>query len=215
MSRLQAVLEAGRAHRASNGAKTGTRANMNMDAMRRSVNEMDREAVDERRRSVVEQFRAERERVRERQMDWGDALQQLRIQDPNQLPEDCMTVSIPQLTFRPDFPPGRYRLTPELVRFLADGPPHIYNYGLNMDNPRRPYFEIDEREDFTSFTRASGPRRRGHPNAQGNRNDPWHSHNYGLYPDEPDSAGNGYQPRYPYDQPAPAYEEEDPADLYS
>ena len=132
MSRLQAVLEAGRAHREATAAR---------DDGGPVYRTWEREAgrALERQR-VRDNNDNERERERDRDRGILSQFEQMRIRNG-----ECITLEVPQFRYWDSVqvvPPGRYPMTKELVLALANA--HIKEYTLNVSNRNDPHFTIDE-----------------------------------------------------------------------
>ena len=174
MSRLQAVLEAGRAHREATGARDDDGPVYRTWA-RASARELSRDNNDRGRER-------ERERDRDRDRDRGvlSQFEQLSIRNG-----ECITLEVPEFRYWDSVqvvPPGRYPMTKELVLALANA--HIKEYTLEVGrNGNDPHFSIDE--DHNRFihsvrnvvpagleNRQSAPPRRGAPGSPPRRGDP-------------------------------------------
>lgn len=135
MSRLQAVLEAGRKHRAA----TGTRDDGG-PVYRTWARESGRALERQRSRSSNNNNEHERDRDRDRDRGVLSQFEQMRIANG-----ECITLEVPEFR-RWDsvqvVPPGRYPMTKELVRALANA--HVKNYDLELNNPNDPHFTINE-----------------------------------------------------------------------
>jgi len=135
MSRLQAVLEAGRAHRA---AKTGARGDDGAPVYRTWERESGRALA--RQRSRENNNDNERERDRDRDRGILSQFEQMRIRNG-----ECITLEVPEFRYWDSVqvvPPGRYPMTKELVLALANA--HIKEFTLNVSNRNDPHFTIDE-----------------------------------------------------------------------
>lgn len=142
-TRLQAVLEAGRAHQAK--AKTGS-----MYSAQHAERNQERDD--------------ELLRARFSRMGGGSASGQdhpfanLRVTTAeSHAPGASMTVVLEGLTQTLGIPSGRYTLTRELVEFLANSPSHIVNYNLNTMVPHDPHFTVNEVRDRQEWQRLHGP----------------------------------------------------------
>ena len=174
MSRLQAVLEAGRAHREATGARDDDGPVYRTWA-RASARELSRDNNDRGRER-------ERERERDRDRDRGvlSQFEQLSIRNG-----ECITLEVPEFRYWDSVqvvPPGRYPMTKELVLALANA--HIKEYTLEVGrNGNDPHFSIDE--DHNRFihsvrnvvpagleNRQRAPPRRGAPGSPPRRGDP-------------------------------------------
>ena len=132
MSRLQAVLEAGRKHREATGAR---------DADGPVYRTWEREAG---RALARQRSRENNDRERERDRDQGvlSQFEQLRIRQG-----EPITVEVPEFTLPGAIQvvdPGRYPMTKELVRALANTYRPTTAYTLKLDNRNDPHFTIDE-----------------------------------------------------------------------
>ena len=168
MSRLQAVLEAGRAHREATGARDDG-GPMYRTWARESERALERQRVREN----------DDERERERDRDRGilSQFEQMRIRNG-----ECITLEVPQFRYWDSVqvvPPGRYPMTKELVQALANV--HIKEFELELNNPDDPHFRINE--DHNRFMhgirnvdlydrRSPQSRRRGAPGSPPRRGDP-------------------------------------------
>ena len=131
MSRLQAVLEAGRAHREATGARDdggpvyrtwARESGRALERQRERDNDNERERERDRDRGVLSQF------------------EQMRIRQG-----ECITLEVPEFRYWDSVqvvPPGRYPMTKELVQALANV--HIKEYTLELNNRNDPHFTIDE-----------------------------------------------------------------------
>ena len=129
MSRLQAVLEAGRAHREATGAR-GDRPPGYRTWERESGRALERQRDNDN----------ERERDRDRERGVLSQFEQMRIQNG-----ECITLEVPEFRYWDSVqvvPPGRYPMTKELVLALANA--HIKEFTLNVSNRNDPHFTIDE-----------------------------------------------------------------------
>ena len=132
MSRLQAVLEAGRAHREATGARDD-----GGPVYRTWARESGRALERQRERNNNDD---ERERDRDRDRGVLSQFEQMRIQNG-----ECITLEVPEFRYWDSVqvvPPGRYPMTKELVLALANA--HIKEFTLNVSNRNGPYFTIDE-----------------------------------------------------------------------
>ncbi len=165
MSRLHAVLEAGRAHREATGARDDDGPVYRTWA-RASARELSRDNNDRGRDRG-------RDRERDRDRDRGvlSQFEQLSIRNG-----ECITLEVPEFRYWDSVqvvPPGRYPMTKELVLALANA--HIKEYTLEVGrNGNDPHFSIDE--DHNRFihsvrnvvpagleNRQRAPPRRGEP----------------------------------------------------
>ena len=141
-ARLQAVLEAGRAHRAK--AKTGS-----MYAAQHAERNQERDD---------ELLRVRFSRMGGAASGQDHPFANLRVTTAeSHAPGASMTVILEGLTWTPGIPPGRYTLTRELVEFLANSPSHIVNYKLNTMVPLDPHFTVNETRDRQEWQRLHGP----------------------------------------------------------
>jgi len=132
MSRLQAVLEAGRAHREATGARDD-----GGPVYRTWARESGRALERQRERNNNDD---ERERDRDRDRGVLSQFEQMRIQNG-----ECITLEVPEFRYWDSVqvvPPGRYPMTKELVLALANA--HIKEFTLNVSNRNDPHFTIDE-----------------------------------------------------------------------
>ena len=132
MSRLQAVLEAGRAHREATGARDD-----GGPVYRTWARESGRALERQRERNNNDD---ERERDRDRDRGVLSQFEQMRIRNG-----ECITLEVPEFRYWDSVqvvPPGRYPMTRELVLALANA--HIKEFTLNVSNRNGPYFTIDE-----------------------------------------------------------------------
>lgn len=132
MSRLQAVLEAGRAHREATGARDD-----GGPVYRTWARESGRALERQRERNNNDD---ERERDRDRDRGVLSQFEQMRIRNG-----ECITLEVPEFRYWDSVqvvPPGRYPMTKELVLALANA--HIKEFTLNVSNRNGPYFTIDE-----------------------------------------------------------------------
>ena len=172
MSRLQAVLEAGRAHREATGARDDG-GPMYRTWARESERALERQRVRDNNDN-------ERERERDRDRGILSQFEQMRIRNG-----ECITLEVPQFRYWDSVqvvPPGRYPMTKELVRALANA--HIKEYTLELNNRNDPHFTIDENHNrFVHSVRnvvpagmenrqRAPPRRRGAPGSPPRRGDP-------------------------------------------
>jgi hypothetical protein len=174
MSRLQAVLEAGRAHREATGVARIGRDNPLPDGP--VYRTWERESG----RALESQRNNDNERERERDRDHGilSQFEQMRIRNG-----ECITLEVPQFRYWDSVqvvPPGRYPMTKELVAALANA--HIKHYTLELNNGNDPHFTIDEDHnrfihsvrnvDFFDERPSQPRRRRGAPGSPPRRGDP-------------------------------------------
>ncbi len=137
MSRLQAVLEAGRAHRAKQQTQTGSwylahHAQLN----------------DER----DEELARDRDRMEDLAFEQRPPMHELRVSTAEaRAPNAGMTVILGRLMRTPAIPPGRYRLTNDLVKYLADSNSHIKKYILDLSIPGDPHFGVNEFEEIRAW----------------------------------------------------------------
>ena len=132
MSRLQAVLEAGRAHREATGARDD-----GGPVYRTWARESGRALERQRERNNNDN---ERDRDRDRDRGVLSQFEQMRIQNG-----ECITLEVPEFRYWDSVqvvPPGRYPMTKELVLALANA--HIKEFTLNVSNRNDPHFTIDE-----------------------------------------------------------------------
>ena len=162
-SRLQGVLEAGRAHRE---AKTGW-GGIHPHPRGQAPNPYSHGTPEyaEVERQQIEAQRAYRERVVASEQEGNRELLELltrmsmeSLSLADQGPQGYMTVNLPQLAFVPGMRPGRYRFTPELAVALSKSASHIVSYKLNLEplvaHGQAPYLMVNERDDFFDFTRG-------------------------------------------------------------
>ena len=138
MSRLQAVLEAGRAHREATGARDDDYPIPDRPPGYRTWDRESGRALERQR----ERNNNDDERERERDRDRGvlSQFEQMRIRNG-----ECITLEVPEFRYWDSVqvvPPGRYPMTKELVLALANA--HIKEFTLNVSNRNGPYFTIDE-----------------------------------------------------------------------
>ena len=133
MSRLQAVLEAGRAHRAKQPTQTGS---WYLAHHAQENDERD------------EELARDRNRMEDLAFEQRPPMHELRVSTAEaRAPNAGMTVILGRLIYTPAIPPGRYRLTNDLVKYLADSNSHIKKYILDLSIPGDPHFGVNEYEE--------------------------------------------------------------------
>lgn len=137
MSRLQAVLEAGRAHRAKQQTKTGS-----WYLAHHAEQNEERD----------EELARDRNRMEDLAFEQRPPMHELRVSTAEaRAPNAGMTVILGRLMRTPAIPPGRYRLTNDLVKYLADSNSHIKRYHLDLSIPGDPHFEVNEFEEIRAW----------------------------------------------------------------
>jgi len=137
MSRLQAVLEAGRAHREATGARDDGYPIPDRPPGYRTWERESGRALERQRERERDN---ERERERDRDRGILSQFEQMRIRNG-----ECITLEVPEFRYWDSVqvvPPGRYPMTKELVLALANA--HIKEFTLNVSNRNDPHFTIDE-----------------------------------------------------------------------
>jgi hypothetical protein len=163
VSRLQAVLEAGRAHRQVK--KTGW-GGIEPHPRGHAPNpyphgtpeheEVQRQQIEAQRAYRAQVVASEKQGNRELlELLARMSMESLSLAD--QGPQGCMTVNLSQLAYVPRMRPGRYRFTAELAMALSKSAAHIVSYKLNLEpltHGQAPYLMVNERDDIYEFTRG-------------------------------------------------------------